>query len=158
MFCRGTTFHQHDSLTLIVEIYPGVVIMATPFSVRQVPQIRNLFQRSGNSIVLSQVIWVNNRSKSLVLYGDAAHLRQHRFFIGHSCTYSCHSPEITVETFYPIGSVNHGLYLRGMIQRSHITLMVCIVTHRFECPVVFHYLSHISCHLTAQSVQRLLCP
>lgn len=39
--------------------------MATPFSVRQVPQIRNLFQRSGNSIVLSQVIWVNNRSKAL---------------------------------------------------------------------------------------------
>lgn len=64
--------------------------------------------------------------KNLVFHGHTAHQCKHRFFIGHSSTHTCLSSKITVETFYPIGGVNHGLYLRGIVQISHINIIVGI--------------------------------
>lgn len=60
-----------------------------------------------------------------------------RFLIWHSCTRSCRFPEITVETFYPIGSVNHGLYLQGKVHIIHTSFIVGVVAHESECLVVF---------------------
>lgn len=88
--------------------------------------------------------------KSLVFHGDTAHERQYRFFVRHGCTHSGHSPEVPVEALNPISGIYHGLNLRSIVQVSHVCLVVGVVTHEFECPVVFtppltHILPFLPC-------------
>ena len=90
--------------------------------------------------------------KGLVFHGDTAHERQYRFFGRHGRTHSCHSPEVPVQTPDPVGGVCHGLNLRSMVQVSHVSLVVGVVTHEFECPVVLsplltHILPFLPCRL-----------
>ena len=90
--------------------------------------------------------------KSLVFHGDTAHERQYRFFGRHGRTHSCHSPEVPIQTPDPVGGVYHGLNFRSMVQVSHVSLVVGVVTHEFECPVVLsplltHILPFLPCRL-----------
>ena len=70
--------------------------------------------------------------KSLVFHGDTARQCQHHFFIGRDRAHSGHPPEVTIETLDPIGGVNQGLHLRGIVQISHIGLVVGVATHKLE--------------------------
>lgn len=72
-----------------------------------------------------------------MFHGDTAHERQYRFFARHGCTHSGHSPEVPVEALDPISGIYHGLNLRSIVQVSHVCLVVGVITHEFECPVVF---------------------
>lgn len=133
---------------LIAERYPGVVMMAAPFAIRQASRLRKPIPSVREQRFVAGYVW-KQPVKSLVFHG---YTPQYRFFVGHSCTHSCDPPEVAVETFNPIGGIDHGLYLWGVVQVGHVSLVDGIATHELEGPVVFsppltHLLPFLPCLL-----------
>ena len=89
---------------LIAERYPGVVMMAAPFAIRQASRLRKPIPSVREQRFVAGYVW-KQPVKSLVFHG---YTPQYRFFVGHSCTHSCDPPEVAVETFNPIGRTRVG--------------------------------------------------
>ena len=50
--------------------------------------------------------------KGLVFHSDTAQQRDYGLLIGHGSSHPGDSAEVTVEPLYPVGGVDHALYLR----------------------------------------------
>ena len=89
--------------------------------------------------------------EGLMVHSHTAHQGQHRLFIRHGGSHSGNPPEVSVESFDPVGCVYHCLYLRGIIEIRHISLVVSVIAKQLYCtviltPSVAHLLPLFPCH------------
>ena len=70
--------------------------------------------------------------ESLVFHRNAAQQSKDGLLIRHGCSHSGDSAEVTVEPLYPVGGVDHALYLRRIVEVDHVCLVVGIVAQVLE--------------------------
>ena len=62
-----------------------------------------------------------------MFHRDTAQQRKDRLLVGHGRPHACDTAEVAVEPLYPVGGVDHALYLRRIVEVNQVRLVVSIV-------------------------------
>ena len=86
-----------------------------------------------------------------MVHGHTPHQSQHRLIIRHGGSHSGDPPEVSVEALNPVGWIYHRLYLRGIIEIHHVSLVVGVIAEQLYSPVILapsvtHLLPLCPCH------------